>query len=232
MDLSKKINTTHIKKTVQDGGRKKLSPMSENYKKYLESGVLNQGSTKGKSSKDKSPKKINLVRKKNDPDIKIIHKKGVKNKHKFTRKKPSKINIKDINEIEKQIELSREKSNMKADIVRDIKKKSSNKKSVEKKSVEKKSVEKKSVEKKISRKNKKNKRRSNKKNISLKKNNLSQKDIRRVESKINEIRKKKTDDIKKELEADGIKVSGKSKRLLKDIYLYSKICNINIQHEK
>jgi hypothetical protein len=98
--------------------------------------------------------------------------------------------------------------------------------------VEKKSVEKKSVEKKISRKNKKNKRRSNKKNISLKKNNLSQKDIRRVESKINEIRKKKTDDIKKELEADGIKVSGKSKRLLKDIYLYSKICNINIQHEK
>ena len=53
-----------------------------------------------------------------------------------------------------------------------------------------------------------------------------------VETKIKEIRKKKSDDIKKELEKDGIKVSGKSKRLLKDIYLYSKVCNINIQHEK
>ena len=39
-------------------------------------------------------------------------------------------------------------------------------------------------------------------------------------------------DIKKELERQGIKVSGKSNRLLKDIYLYSKVCNINIKHEK
>ena len=36
---------------------------------------------------------------------------------------------------------------------------------------------------------------------------------------------------KKELEKQGVKVSGKSDRLLKDIYLYSKVCNINIKHE-
>ena len=53
-----------------------------------------------------------------------------------------------------------------------------------------------------------------------------------VESKMKEIRSKKTEDIKKELKEQGIKVSGKSNRLLKDIYLYSKMCNINIKHEK
>ena len=46
-----------------------------------------------------------------------------------------------------------------------------------------------------------------------------------------QIRSTKTDEIKKELEKQGVKVSGKSDRLLKDIYLYSKVCNINIQHE-
>ena len=79
--------------------------------------------------------------------------------------------------------------------------------------------------------NKRNTKKSNKK-ISLNKSIISQKDINRVESKIKEIRSKKTDEIKKELHDSGIKVSGKSKRLLKDIYLYSKICNINIRHEK
>ena len=42
----------------------------------------------------------------------------------------------------------------------------------------------------------------------------------------------KAEEIKQELEKEGIKVSGKSKRLLKDIYLYSKVCGINIRHEK
>ena len=37
---------------------------------------------------------------------------------------------------------------------------------------------------------------------------------------------------REELEKQGVKVSGKSDRLLKDIYLYSKVCNINITHEK
>ena len=60
----------------------------------------------------------------------------------------------------------------------------------------------------------------------------NKRDITKIEKQIQDIRKKKSDDIKKELEKDGIKVSGKSKRLLKDIYLYSKMCNINITHEK
>ena len=47
-----------------------------------------------------------------------------------------------------------------------------------------------------------------------------------------QIRNTKNDEIKKELEKQGVKVSGKSDRLLKDIYLYSKVCNINITHEK
>ena len=61
---------------------------------------------------------------------------------------------------------------------------------------------------------------------------FNKKDIKKVESKIDEIRKKKSSEIKKELEKQGIKVSGKSNRLLKDIYLYSQMSNINIHHEK
>ena len=68
--------------------------------------------------------------------------------------------------------------------------------------------------------------------VSVKSRVFNKKDIQRVENKIKEIRGIKTDDIKKELKSQGIKVSGKSDRLLKDIYLYSKMCNINIQHEK
>ena len=68
--------------------------------------------------------------------------------------------------------------------------------------------------------------------VSVKSRIFNKKDIQRVEDKIKEIRGKKTDEIKSELKEQGIKVSGKSNRLLKDIYLYSKMCNINIQHEK
>ena len=238
MSLSEKLNKNaiHIKKKKQQGGDVKLSPISQNYKKYLQGGSNDKKEKKGNSNNN-SEKKINLVRKKDDPDIKIIHKKGENNKHKFTRKKPSKIKIKDINEIEKQIELSKKTSNTKIDLIEDIKKKE--KKEKEKKEKEKKEKEKKENKKKkemkITRNSKKHtKRKTNKSNkrISFKKSSISQKDIHRVENKIKEIRSKKTDEIKKELEDSGIKVSGKSKRLLKDIYLYSKICNINIQHEK
>ena len=228
-----------IKNKSQEGG-KKLSPISKSYKKYLQEGKLPESTKLEKSNSDKSdkksPKKINIVRKKGDPDIKIIHKKDNKNKHKFTRKKPSKINIKDINEIERQIELSKKQENKKKDIVENIKKNILEKKSSKgnnfknlKKPNKKKS---RSKSKKVSRGNKKLNKKSNKKEISIKNQKISQKDIKLVESKIKEIRSKKTEDIKKELEKDGIKVSGKSKRLLKDIYLYSKVCNINIQHEK
>ena len=49
--------------------------------------------------------------------------------------------------------------------------------------------------------------------------------------KMRNIRNTNKEEIKKELEKQGVKVSGKSDRLLKDIYLYSKVCNINITHE-
>lgn len=82
--------------------------------------------------------------------------------------------------------------------------------------------------------NSRNKKRSNKGNrrVSIKKSTFNHKDIKDVEAKIKEISKKKTEDIKKELELSGVKVSGKSNKLVRDIYLYSKMCNINITHEK
>lgn len=68
--------------------------------------------------------------------------------------------------------------------------------------------------------------------ISIQNKKLGEKDIQNVSQKMRQIRNTKPDEIKKELEKQGVKVSGKSDRLLKDIYLYSKVCNINIQHEK
>ena len=55
--------------------------------------------------------------------------------------------------------------------------------------------------------------------------------MKHIEEKIRTIRKKKPEEIKTSLEKEGIKVSGKSNSLLKDIYLYSQVSNINIQHE-
>ena len=68
--------------------------------------------------------------------------------------------------------------------------------------------------------------------ISIKTRVFNENDIKKVESRIKEIRSKKKSDIKKELTKQGIKVSGKSDRLLKDIYFYSQMSNINIIHEK
>ena len=45
------------------------------------------------------------------------------------------------------------------------------------------------------------------------------------------LKKKSAEDIKKELDKEGIQVSGKSPSILKDIYMYSKLCGINIKRE-
>ena len=37
--------------------------------------------------------------------------------------------------------------------------------------------------------------------------------------------------IKEELEKQGVKLSGKSPSLMKDIYMYSQLCGINIKRE-
>ena len=78
----------------------------------------------------------------------------------------------------------------------------------------------------------KNNRSKTNRKISIHNKKLDEKDIQNVSQKMRQIRNTKTDEIKKELEKQGVKVSGKSDRLLKDIYLYSKVCNINITHEK
>jgi len=67
--------------------------------------------------------------------------------------------------------------------------------------------------------------------IIIKNKKMGEEDIKSVSQKMKQIRNTKKDEIKKELEKQGVKVSGKSDRLLKDIYLYSKVCNINIKHE-
>ena len=70
------------------------------------------------------------------------------------------------------------------------------------------------------------------KKIRIKKKAITKEDIKEIEKKIDAIRTKKPKDIKEALAKEGIQVSGKSNRLLKDIYFYSKVCNINITHEK
>ena len=68
--------------------------------------------------------------------------------------------------------------------------------------------------------------------VSVKTLSFDEDNIKKVETRMKEIRGKNTYEIKQELEKQGLKVTGKSNRLLRDIYLYSKVCNINIHHEK
>jgi hypothetical protein len=84
----------------------------------------------------------------------------------------------------------------------------------------------------VGRTNKRGKSRTRNRKVSIKNSTFNDKDLKDIQIKLKEIRNKKSDEIKKELEKKGVKVSGKSKRLLRDIYLYSKLSNINITHEK
>ena len=243
---NKLLLNLNIKKREQSGGiSRKLSPMSEKYRLYLQKGgKKSKGSFKKRIEPKKiepkkiepkkiepkkiepkkiEPKKIQLERNqgksKGNQVIKIIHQKEKKSKHKYTRKKPSKIkNIKDINEIEKQIEQSKKNEKTKPDIKRSLVKQV-------------KRNLKRAGSKKNSKRNKKGSKGSRK--IKIRKHKrVSEKDIQKMQKHIESIRTKKTNEIKKELEEEGIQVTGKSKRLLKDIYLYSKVCGINIRHEK
>ena len=121
-----------------------------------------------------------------------------------------------------------------------IEQKLAEQKPTEQKSVEQKSVVKKQDYKKprksnrrsVGRTNKKNRSRGRNRRVSIKNSTFSDKYFKDMQVKLKEIRNKKSDEIKKELEKKGVKVSGKSNRLLRDIYLYSKLSNINITHEK
>jgi hypothetical protein len=235
--ISKHIQSgIQIKKKNQGGGIKsKVSPMSLNYKLFLQKG----GKKEKVKIKDKDKEKIVKIKREtkesstnssqsnNDSSIKIIKHKGKVRRSKLAHK-TSKIN-KDINEIEK--EMRERKINVS---VKEKPKKEKPKLEEPKKEKPKKlSKASNRGTKDRSRKNKKSNKRKVSRNVSFKKHRrISEKDIDRVQKHIEEIRSKKTGDIKSELEKEGIKVSGKSKRLLKDIYLYSKLCGINIQHEK
>ena len=59
----------------------------------------------------------------------------------------------------------------------------------------------------------------------------SNKDISKIQTKLRDIRKKSSDEIKKELDNQGIQLTGKSPEILKDIYMYSQLCGITIKRE-
>jgi hypothetical protein len=59
----------------------------------------------------------------------------------------------------------------------------------------------------------------------------SNKDINMIQNKLKEIKDKSNNQIKDELEKQGIKLSGKAPSLMKDIYMYSQLCGINIKRE-
>ena len=61
--------------------------------------------------------------------------------------------------------------------------------------------------------------------------NLSNKDISTIQSKLKDIRKKSNKEIQAELEKQGVKLSGKSPSIMKDVYMYSQLCGINIKRE-
>ena len=60
---------------------------------------------------------------------------------------------------------------------------------------------------------------------------LGKKETQKMQKKIKEIQNKSATDMINELKKEGIEVSGKSKTILKDIYMYQKMCGINIKRE-
>ena len=248
-NLSKHIQrgdiTVKSKKQSVEGGVSKASSRSQKeYQLYLQSGSKNKPIEKPVEKPVNKPvnksKEVSIQRNhkpKNESTIRIIKQANKKkSKHKFTRKKPSK--IKDINEIEKSISNARDISNARnISNAREVKGENdqsniSNARKVKGENDQRniKRNTKRSLKRHSQRSTHKHKKNSRK--ISIKHKKVSVKEIDKVEKKIASIRNKNPTDIRKELEKEGIKVSGKSNRLLKDIYFYSKVCNIQIQHEK
>jgi hypothetical protein len=70
------------------------------------------------------------------------------------------------------------------------------------------------------------------KKLSFYRNKISDKDVQKIHKKIESIKNRDNASIKKELISNGIRVSGKSDTVLKDIYMYTKICDFKINFEK
>ena len=271
-NLSNLLNKGHIHIEKKKSPRN-ISPNKHKYKEFLNGGTMIQptksiseklsnnkdikiyskrhtspikGSTKGENSK-----RINIT-----PKFRILREpRDKKSKYKFTRKKSSK-KIKDINEIEKNIETMKSSKgkpkkaqpnkveSKKVDPKKDQSKKDQPKKDQPKKDQPKKVDPKKAQPKKVESKNKNNETKkipkgskkkdtskSRRVSFSNKRHRKNDIQIQKIKNEINKIRKKKTDEIKRELEKDGIKVSGKSGRLLRDIYLIQQTSGIKITHE-
>lgn len=186
-----------------------------------------------KRNDDYSKYLLNMNHKSKSKNVSASKKRGT-----YSRKK--KILIKDINEIERKIHEKSLKNQLEKDRVKNKKEKEVAKiqeaKKVVKKEVVQKEVAKKEVDKKekprsVKRSTKRKVKRKKDRSLTVVSNKLTDKNIDNIHKKINEIRKTRPNEIKDILEKRGVKVTGKSNRLLKDIYLYSTVCNINITHE-
>lgn len=219
----------------------KRSPRRRSYSQYLKgetpSDTKKQTATKTPSDpkvKEISLKPTETVKR---ADIKIIRRPSPKkSKNRFTRKSQGKVSAdKDINAIETQIALLSHKNEPKAVAKPEPKVVAK----PEPKAVAK--PEPKAVTKHPTRDTKRRAKRGQRshhrtkgpkgRKVSIRKKRIMPEHVEQIERKIMSIRNKSSKDIRSELSKEGIQVSGKSNRLLKDIYFYSKVCNINIRHE-
>ena len=203
---------------------KKNPQRSPGYVSYLKGGKKNN--IQKKDSSIDSNKNIQINNK--SPTIRIIRSKEKKNsKHKFTRQNTSKGDkYKNILEIEKNMENQKKLRNSWENNIS-----SKNIKNNEKNTIIINHKEKKKPKRSTKKSTKRHVERKRAREISLKPKKVSEKDIKKIEEKIQKIKNTKSKDIRDALEKKGIRVSGKSDRLLKDIYFYSEVGNMNIRHE-
>ena len=228
----------------------KRSPRRRSYSQFLRGEVSKEPADTKKQTATKTPnnpqvKEISLKPSGKRADIKIIRRPSPKkSKNRFTRKSHGKVSAdKDINAIETQIALLSHKNEPKVVVKPEpkvvVKPEPKVVAKPEPKAVAK--PEPKAVAKHPTRDTKRRAKRRQRshhrtkgpkgRKVSIRKKRIKPEHVEQIERKIMSIRNKSSKDIRSELSKEGIQVSGKSNRLLKDIYFYSKVCNINIRHE-
>jgi hypothetical protein len=230
----------------------KRSPRRRSYSQFLRGEVSKESADTKKQPATKKPdnpqvKEISLAPpgKEKRSDIKIIRRPSSrKSKNRFTRKSHEKVDKgKDINYIERVLsqQLSPKEVVPKA---KEYVSEGSTSRETDPKVISNppksspphtKSRIKRDVKRPIKRRSRSNRRpvmRTKGRKVSIHNKRIKSVDVEKIEKQIQAIRNKSSKEIRSELSKDGIHVSGKSNRLLKDIYFYSKVCNININHEK
>ena len=199
------------------------SPRKDSYSRYLKGKPRDVQEVPATEQKTVS---LKPKPKEKSPDIKIIRRPEGKrkSKHKLKRHSAHMKGFNDINEIEAAIRNLKVKPQEKPQVKPQVKPKSAPR--------SRKRSKHRSTHRSTQRQDNRHQKDVRKhRNVSVKKRQIKPEDVARIEKKIQSIRNKKSEDIRSELAKDGIKVSGKSNRLLKDIYFYSKVCNINIKHD-